>query len=411
MEFDILVTGAGPAGLCLARALRGTGLRVALVDAQPRDALASAPFDGREIALTHHSRAILQRLGIWSRIPPAHVSPLRDALVMNGAPGPWQTHMRIGHEHGGKPQLGFLVGNWQIRRAAFAAAMAPADAEGTPPELFDACRVVRAGLAQPDSSGRPPLAEVELADGRCLRTRLLVAADSRHSLTRRAMGIAAELYDYGRSMLLCTMTLERTHDHVAWEWFDHGQTLALLPMNPCPDSGRPRASVVLTLPHHEVEALAALPEDDFDRAIGARFAHQLGFMHLASERHVYPLVGVWPKRLVAPRFAAVGDAAVGMHPVTAHGFNLGLRSIEALTDGVSRACRQGRDVADPAMLARYERTHQGASRGLFLATHTVATLYTREDPPARLLRRFMLGLGERLTPFKRAVAASLTGLA
>ncbi|MDD3785827.1 MAG: 5-demethoxyubiquinol-8 5-hydroxylase UbiM [Hydrogenophaga sp.] len=407
MEFDILVTGAGPAGLCLARALRGSGLRVALVDTQAREALADAAFDGREIALTHHSRAILQRLGIWDRIPDEHIAPLRDALVMNGAPGPAQTRMRIGHEHGGEPQLGFLVGNWQIRRAAFAAAMAAADADGRPPELFDACQMVRVGTAGPDSSW----AEAELKDGRHLRARLLVAADSRHSLTRRAMGIAADLHDYGRSMLLCAMTHEQPHDHAAWEWFDHGQTLALLPMNPCPVSGRPRASVVLTLPHRDVEALAALSEAEFEQAIGARFSHQLGPMRLASTRHVYPLVGVWPRRLVAPRFAAVGDAAVGMHPVTAHGFNLGLRSIDALSEGILRARQRGLDIADATMLRRYERTHQSTSRGLFMATHAVATLYTREDPVARLLRRTMLGLGERLTPFKRVVAASLTGIA
>ena len=410
MEFDILVTGAGPAGLCLARALRGSGLRVALVDTQPREALAEAAFDGREIALTHHSRAILQRLGIWSRIPDEHISPLRDALVMNGAPGPGQVRMRIGHEHGGEPQLGFLVGNWQIRRAAFAAAMAPANTEGPPPLLLDACQVVRVGMTGQHEPGGQ-WAEAELRDGRRLRARLLVAADSRHSSTRRAMGIAADLHDYGRSMLLCAMTHELPHGHVAWEWFDHGQTLALLPMNPCHDSGQPRASVVLTLPHHEIEALAALPESDFGPAIGECFSHQLGTMRLASTRHVYPLVGVWPRRMVAPRFAAVGDAAVGMHPVTAHGFNLGLLSIDALSDGVIRASQRGLDIADAAMLKRYERTHQGASRGLFMATHAVATLYTREDPASRLLRRAMLGLGERLTPFKRAVAASLTGLA
>lgn len=409
MEFDILVTGAGPAGLCLARALRGSGLRVALVDTQPRKALAEAAFDGREIALTHHSRAILQRLGVWPRIPEQHISPLRDALVMNGAPGPAQARMRIGHEHGGEPQLGFLVGNWQIRRAAFAAAMAPADADGEPPVLFDACQVVRVGTSGPD--GADGLAEAELQDGRRLRARLLVAADSRHSATRRAMGIAADLHDYGRSMLLCAMTHEQPHGHAAWEWFGHGQTLALLPMNPCPDSGRHRASVVLTLPHHGIETLAALPEAGFEQAIGERFGHQLGPMRLASTRHVYPLVGVLPRRLVARRFAAVGDAAVGMHPVTAHGFNLGLRSIDALSEGVVRACQRGLDVADAAMLRRYERTHQGASRGLFMATHAVATLYTREDPAARLLRQAMIGLGERLAPFKRAVAASLTGLA
>ncbi|HCT26383.1 MAG TPA: FAD-dependent hydroxylase, partial [Stenotrophomonas sp.] len=47
----VVVVGAGPAGLCFARALVGSGLQVGLVEVQPRQALAEAAFDGREIAL------------------------------------------------------------------------------------------------------------------------------------------------------------------------------------------------------------------------------------------------------------------------------------------------------------------------------------------------------------------------
>jgi ubiquinone biosynthesis UbiH/UbiF/VisC/COQ6 family hydroxylase len=224
------------------------------------------------------------------------------------------------------------------------------------------------------------------------------------------MGIAADMHDYGRTMLVCNMTHTQPHGDTAWEWFDHGQTLALLPMNPCPQTGFPRSSVVLTLPSQELQPLMALSEDAFNRAMTQRFDHQLGAMTLVSTRHSYPLVGVWPRRLVAQRFAAVGDAAVGMHPVTAHGFNLGLRSAEALSGLLTQARQHGHDIASPRLLERYQRQHQGASRGLYMATHALATLYTRDEAPARLLRRAMVGLGERFTPFKRAVAASLTGL-
>jgi 2-polyprenyl-6-methoxyphenol hydroxylase-like FAD-dependent oxidoreductase len=57
------------------------------------------------------------------------------------------------------------------------------------------------------------------------------------------------------------------------------------------------------------------------------------------------LVGVWSRRLVAQRFAVVGDAAVGMHPVTAHGFNLGLRSIDTLSHALIPAHQKGQDIA------------------------------------------------------------------
>lgn len=403
MESDLLISGAGPAGLCLARALRGSGLRITLIEQQPLAAIAQPAFDGREIALTQHSAELLRQLDLWHRLGSEHVAPLKDALVLDGGPGPGQGRMRISHSLSPRPELGHLVANHHIRRAAFEAALADADASGEPPTLRCGEQVAQ---VRTDADG----AQVTLASGATLRARLLVAADSRHSATRRAMGIAADLHDYGRTMLVCNMTHEQPHHETAWEWFDHGQTLALLPMNPCPASGLPRSSVVLTLPHQELQALLDMAEPDFNAAMTQRFHGQLGALRLVSSRHAYPLVGVWARRLVARRFAAVGDAAVGMHPVTAHGFNLGLRSIDTLARLLRQAHSQGRDIADPALLQTYERSHQRASRGLYLATHALATLYTREEAPARLLRQTLLGFGERFTPFKRAVAASLTGL-
>ncbi len=403
MDFDLIIIGAGPAGLCLARALRGSGLRLCLIEQGSRGSLASPAFDGREIALTQHSAQLLRRLGIWPLLGHAHIAPLRDALVLDGGAGRGQQRMRISHTLSPRPELGHLVANHHIRRAAFEAALAADDATGATPSL-------RCGEQVTQVHTDAGAARVTLASGETLTAPLLVAADSRHSSSRRAMGIPADLHDYGRTMLVCTMTHQQPHFETAWEWFDHGQTLALLPMNPCPQTGLPRSSVVLTLPSQELQPLMDLPEAAFNAAMTQRFGHQLGAMHLASTRHAYPLVGVWARRLVAQRFAVVGDAAVGMHPVTAHGFNLGLRSIDTLSKALIQARQKGQDIASPALLQRYQRSHQNASRGLYMATHALATLYTRDEAPARLLRQALVGLGEHFTPFKRAVAASLTGL-
>ena len=241
-----------------------------------------------------------------------------------------------------------------------------------------------------------------------LDARLLVAADSRFSTTRRAMGIAADMHDFGQTMLVCVMAHEAPHHHAAWEWFDYGQTLALLPMNDDPATGAHRSSVVLTLTHHAIERLLALEAGVFNQNLARRFAGRLGAMTLASTRHAYPLVAVYPRRMVAQRFACVGDAAVGMHPVTAHGFNFGLLGVEALAQGVLAAHAAGRDMASAEMLERYEQRHRRATRPTYLATQFITGLYTHDSLPARALRDMALRVGERLMPFKRALAASLT---
>ncbi|MFC2522502.1 5-demethoxyubiquinol-8 5-hydroxylase UbiM [Lautropia mirabilis] len=403
MEFDLLISGAGPAGLCLARALADTGLTIGLVEQQPEEALREAAFDGREIALTQRSASLMRELGLWKRIQDvdgAAFSPLRDARVFNGS-SPFA--MLIGHTLTNRSELGWLVSNHHIRRAAYAEVKAAAEEHGRI-TLMTGQPITRV-LAQ----GEGEMTEVLLADGTTHRARLLVAADSRFSPTRRAMGVGASMHDFGRTMLVCQMTHEVPHNHVAWEWFDYGQTLALLPMNDDPVTGEHRASTVLTLPHQRIEPLLTMDEAAFGEEMSRRYHGRLGRMQLTSTRHSYPLVGVMPHRLVSRRFACVGDAAVGMHPVTAHGFNFGLLSIDTLAEELRTAHASGKDIGSPDLLARYERRHMLATRPLYEVTKLIATLYTTEAAPAKLLRNAALHLGQRFTPFRKLVAASLTG--
>ena len=384
---DVVVVGAGPAGLCFARSLAGTGLSVSLVEQQPRAALAEAAFDGREIALTHASRAILETLGIWARLDPAQISPLRDAKVMDGG-SPFALTFAATQRAGG--DLGWLVPNHLIRRAAWASVQGQAGLQ-----VLDQTRVTSVVPG-------PRRSMVTLADGRRLAARLVVAADSRFSSTRRMLGIGARLRDFGKSMLVCRMRIERPHQHTAWEWFGYGRTMALLPLN------GDQASAVITLPPRQIEALLAQDQASFGRSISGFFEHRLGAMQPTAQPQAYPLVGVYANAFVGDRCALIGDAAVGMHPVTAHGFNLGLLSQHRLAAILSRAAARGHDIAAPAGLAAYQRGHRRASRPLYEATNAIAALYTDDRLPARVVRRVGLRLAHGVAPFRQLIAAHLT---
>lgn len=398
MRADIVVVGAGPAGLCFARSLAGTGLKIVVVDRQSADELRHPAFDGREIALTHKSVGILKRLELWERIAGESKSRLLDARIFNGK-SPYA--LEIGRELSPHDELGWLVPNHQIRKAAFEAVQSARES-GAGIEVLAPEHVV--GVRSDDDC-----ATVQLESGQSIATRLIVAADSRFSATRRMMGISAQMRDFGKTMLVCGMTHEKPHHHAAWEWFGYGQTLALLPMNPHPESGAYRSSVVLTLAGREIERLEHADALAFAAEIERRFDHRLGGMELVTTRHAYPLVAVYPERFVARRFAAVGDAAVGMHPVTAHGFNLGLAGVDSLAGAIREACLAGRDYASDALLRRYEHKHRLATRPLYLLTGMIASIYTRDHLPARLARDVLLRVGEHLRPFKLGVAAYLAG--
>lgn len=386
MEYDVIVVGAGPAGLALVRGLGGTGLSVALVERQSLTALADPGCDGREIALTHRSIETLRALGAWALITPAAVSTLRSASVLDGTSS---FELPFGTEGLREDHLGKLVANHHIRRALFAATAGQAGLTVFAGTGMAAISTARAG------------ASVTLEDGRILRGRLLVAADSRFSDVRARLGIAARVNRLGRSMLLAEVEHDRDHHGVATEWFGHGQTIALLPL-----TGR-RSSVVLTLAEDMIARLAARSPAALSDELTRRSGERLGTMRMMGRPYVYPLATTWSEHFAAARAALIGDAAVGMHPVTAHGFNLGLRSAVSLAGLVARGAAQGRDIGAPSLLLRYESGHRLAAAPLFAATGFIVRAYTDDHLPARLARPVLLRAAGHMSPLRKGVSRML----
>lgn len=384
---DIVIIGAGPAGLSLALSLRGAGLSVTLLDKQSSEAIENPRFDGREIALSLRSIQLLEAMGAWARIPDKDRSTLRSAKVINGRSDAC-LHFDAGAV--GADKLGVLVSNHAIRKSLFDEHVAHGEAELiTDAEVTD----IRTGAGG---------SSVTLANGQRLHAKLLVAADTRFSQARRSAGISASMHDFGKTMIVSRMKLERPHDHVAWECFLDGGAIAVLPLN---DN---HASIVATFTPEEASRHMAMDANAYADEAAMRLGHRFGALSPASDRICYPLVGVYANRFTGPGFALVGDAAVGMHPVTAHGFNLGVQGQDLLATEIHRAVRAGRSPACSAALAAYHRKHRRLSHPLYWSTIALAELYARETPLAKLTRRALFDAGRMLPPARHVILNRLT---
>lgn len=403
--YDAVIAGGGPAGLACALSLAHEGWRVCVVEVVPETVLAAPAFDGREIALTHHTCQWLKDYGVWAHIPPEVACPLRVARIETGQDSqspllfqPSDSGRAVSDEETGAKKeenngaaLGYLVANHLIRKA-----------------MYERVREVQAETGHITLlCGQSVLAfaadrqktVLDLSSGETITAQLLVAADGRFSQLRDKAGIGAIIHDFGMNILVCRMRHNKPHHETALQWFDERQTIALLPVA---SDGRKDAvsSLVLTLPPEQIARLAIAPEDVFNAEITDRTRARLGALQLESPRMTYPLKAVYAHRFHGQRLALIGDAAVGMHPITAHGFNFGVKGQEIL----AHCLKSGNgDLGDPAALARFSHQHRRATAPLFAATNAIAVAYTRDEVPFLFARRIGLKLAQRFWPFRRLV--------
>lgn len=389
-KVDIAIVGAGPAGLSFALSLANSGLKILLLEQQTLDQISKPAFDGRDIALTHLSKTILTELGVWQSVPLDTIHTIKEAKVINGnSLNEPSSTLQFDRSDDPTAPLGYLIANHQIRQALYNQLI-------THPNIELLCEQAVKAINIEDESA------LISTDQFMIDASLLVSSDSRFSTSRRMMGLSAKMKDFGKVMIVCNMSHEKSHHNTAQECFKYDKTCAILPL------GEGVSSIVITVNASESERLLALDDASFNRETECMLEAKLGKMSLNSPRTAYPLIGVMSDRFIAHRFALIGDAAVGMHPVTAHGFNLGLRSADTLAQLIIKSDEQGKDIASQWLLHQYEARHKLLSKPLYDATNAIVNLYTNPAPLAKMIRKTGIKVGNRFFPFKKLVTHRLT---
>ena len=378
--FDIVVVGAGPAGIAFACGFAGSNIKIAVVDKLPRKIIANPKIDGREIALTHHSVKILKQLNVWRYISNKSVAVIKEARVLDGDS---TYYLNFDHREIEKECLGYLIPNYIIRKNLYK-------------RLRNLSNITLISKAECLSVNfEEQHAAITLSNGKKIKTFLVVAADSRFSKMRSKMGISAYTRNFNKNMIVCRMEHEKPHKNIAYEFFRYNQTQAALPYI------KNQSGIIITTTKDLTSALMSMNKKKFNKQMENSFNNYFGKMRLLGKRYSYPLVTTYTKKFISHRFAVIGDAAVGMHPVTAQGFNLGLKGLEILINEVKAAIKSKTDIGLTAILRNYQSKLHRVAAPVYLATNAIINLYTSTILPAKLARQFILRFVNTVKPVKQ----------
>ena len=390
MKFDLVIVGAGIAGLSLAVALRSTPLSIAIVEARAGTAravnAADAAWDTRIYALSPANQRFFASIGAWQHFARERMAPVRRMEISGDAGG----RLEFSAYDSGVDELAWIVEAsllqnelWQtVKRQGNVTVLCPA----TPAALtFDAAQ-----------------AHLVLADGRALSAALIVAADGADSWTRRAAGIAVDFKLYGALGVVANFSCATAHDDCAYQWFRHDGVLAWLPL---PGN---RLSMVWSTPEAEAQELLGLSAAELCDRVALAGNWCLGELQLLTPAAAFPLRMMRAPRSVMPRLALIGDAAHCIHPLSGHGLNLGLQDSQVLARLLAER-PDYIDCGDERLLRRYERERLEQVLVLQSTTDALQRLFRPQHALLSLLRNAGLNFTNTLPVVRDALVRYALG--
>ena len=388
-SYDVAIVGGGMVGASFALALRGTRLRVLLIENVAPDSASQPSFDERTTALGNGSRQVFEGLGVWPAMS-AEAAPIRSIHVSDA--GRFGV-ARLDAKEQGVQAFGYVVPNRVIGRVLWQAlSSAPNVTLAVPAQLKHA--TLR------DDGVR--LEIIRDAAVEIVHASVAVAADGAGSVLRTCAGIDADVEDYDQVAIVVNAATDKPHAGQAFERFTASGPLAVLPT-----AGGGYTVVWAVRPARAAELLA-LGDEAFAAELLAAFGWRAGRWTRVGRRNQYPLALSRATETVAGRVVLIGNAAQALHPVAGQGFNLGLRDAATLAEMLAGA------ASDPdfsELLARFSAWREEDRKGVTRFTDGLVRLFGSDLPGLGMVRNFGLLLFDLSPTAKRALSRVSWGFA
>lgn len=325
-DLDVIVVGAGPAGLAAACLLAVYGRSVTLA-ARPQ----SEMNDPRTVALMTPSLGLLARIGLWPGELRSKTEPLRKLRLVDDT-GSTLKAPTITFD---ARELGEDAFGWNIPLNILI------------PALHHRARQLGVHLVEADAETVSTASDhilIQTGSGQNLRARVAIAADGRNSLLRQAAGIRTNSWVYEQAALATSFCHSGLHEGISTEYHKQAGPFTTVPM---PGS---RSALVWMERPERASQLLALSDSELAAEIQIGTHGSLGRISEVGPRRLFPMQGLTARDFAKNRVILIGEAAHVVPPIGAQGLNMSFRDA---ADAAGLLSGED-DPGNPALLADYD---------------------------------------------------------
>ncbi len=354
----IRINGAGPTGSLLAIGLANFGYPIHLFDPLSADQICSR---SRAYALTHSSRRLLTRLGLWNELLP-FLSPFKTLSL---------------EDRGINQSVNFTESDLHSSNRS----------SRTVGWILDHAVLMKLLMSRLERSTHVKLHLGEASYQSLHSTHdfgLVIAADGPRSPTRTQLRFPWWSHSYSQGCLTAKVRFRDIDSEKAFECFRPEGPLAILPL------GNADFQVVWSAPLHRCRQLAGLQTSAFLDQLCTILPHGLEPDALLDSPAAFPLEISLAPKLHRDNVVLVGESGHRCHPVGGQGLNLCWRDVETLLQLLTSASSIRRGLK--AIPGRYTRRRYFDLLAVGLATDLLVRLFSNRQLGLLLVRRFGLSM-------------------
>ena len=369
------VFGAGPTGALLALGLARMGCNVQLQDPLSLNDLAAR---SRAYAVTHSSRRLLQRLGLWDDLLP-HLIPFHQLRLQDEFVRPlvWFRAKDLAPANRGAGAIGWILDHKPLMQLLLA--------------RLQQQPTVHLSLGHSSSTGIPASAE---------SSELWIAADGPRSLHRQDWRLPWWSLPYRQGCLTAKVLLRGIDPGTAYEFFRSEGPFAVLPL------GGQAYQVVWSAPLKRCQERAMLESSVFLDRLATVLPNGLIPDALLDQPVAVPLQLSLAPRLGRRQQLLVGESGHRCHPVGGQGLNLCWRDVSALLDLVER--HRSNPTSLRRLVRRYSRGRLPDLILVALSTDLLLRVFSNRLPVLLPVRAFALALLRRWPLLRRLALQAMS---
>ena len=296
---NIAIIGSGLTGSLAAISLAKAGCRVDLYERLSDEELIDRD---RTYAITHSSRKILEKLGIWSNL----VSQLVPFNYLNV----------IDYELNKKIQ--FLINDLSISDQKYSAV-------GWIAEHKNIMLLILEFLSDIDNINKIPTCVIPNTNN----YDLIIAADGSNSNTRKRLNTPSFNFNYDQICITAKVLLRGVKSNEAFEILNNEGPFAVLPL------GGDLFQIICSQSIKKGTYNMSLPKSLFLDYLSTILPYGIELDTIINEPKSYPIKFLLNYNLFSGKYIYLGETAHAFHPVGGQGLNLCWRDVDALTTLIS----------------------------------------------------------------------------